>query len=128
MAMVYDTKVADDHPLTAERARGSRVHVRNGQYGGGAGVIWRPDGLIITNAHVARGTTAEVELFDGRTFEAQVTARDLQRDLASLTIKAEELPAAPIADSDALRVGQVAVAVGNPLGLSGALTLGIIHA
>jgi serine protease Do len=128
MAMVYDTKLADDLAVTAERVRRSTVHVRNGQQGGGAGVIWRPEGLIITNAHVARGTTAEVELFDGRTFEAQVTSRDPQRDLASLTIGAEGLPAAPIADSDTLRVGQVAVAVGNPLGLSGALTLGIIHA
>jgi serine protease Do len=128
MGMVYDTQLADDLAATAERVRRSTVHVRNGQHGGGAGVIWHPDGLVITNAHVARGTTAEVELFDGRTFEAQVTARDPQRDLASLTIKAQDLPAAPIADSDALRVGQVAVAVGNPLGLSGALTLGIIHA
>lgn len=128
MGMVYDTQLADDLATTAERIRRATVHVRNGQHGGGAGVIWRPDGLVITNAHVARGTTAEVELFDSRTFEVQVTSRDPQRDLASLTIKAEDLPAAPIADSDALRVGQVAVAVGNPLGLSGALTLGIIHA
>jgi serine protease Do len=128
MAMVYDTQLADDLAATAERVRRSTVHVRNGQHGGGAGVIWRPDGLIITNAHVARATTAEVELFDGRTLEAEVTSRDPQRDLASLAIPADGLPAAPIADSDALRVGQVAVAVGNPLGLSGALSLGIIHA
>lgn len=128
MAMVYDTQLANDLAATAERVRRSTVHVRNGQYGGGAGVIWRPDGLIITNAHVARGATAEVELSDGRTFEAQVTLHDPQRDLASLAIKADGLSAAPIADSDALRVGQIAVAVGNPLGLSGALTLGIIHA
>lgn len=128
MTMVYDTQLTDDLVTTAERVRHSTVHVRNGQHGGGAGVIWRSDGLIITNAHVARGTTAVVELFDGQTFEAQVTSRDPQRDLASLSITADNLPAAPIADSDALRVGQVAVAVGNPLGLSGALTLGIIHA
>jgi serine protease Do len=93
--MVYDTRLADDLAATAERVRRSTVHVRNGHYGGGAGVIWQPDGLIITNAHVARGSTAGVELFDGRTFEAQVTNRDPQRDLASLKIGADSLPAAP---------------------------------
>ena len=128
MAMVYDTQLADDLAATADRVRRSTVHVRNGRAGGGSGVIWRADGLIVTNAHVARDTTADVELFDGRIFEARVTSRDPRRDLASLAIDAVALPAAPIADSDALRVGQVAVAVGNPLGLSGALTLGIIHA
>ncbi len=128
MAMVFDTRIADELAVTAERVRRSTVHVRDGRRGGGAGVIWRADGLIITNAHVARGAQAQVELADGRTFEADVTARDPQRDLAALVVKSDELPAAPIADSDTLRVGQIAVAVGNPLGLSGALTLGIIHA
>lgn len=128
MGMIYDTRLADDLAATADRVRRSTVHVRQGRQGSGSGVIWRPDGLVITNAHVARGDAAEVELFDGRTFEARVTSRDPRRDLAALRIGAEGLPAAPIADSDALRVGQVAVAVGNPLGLSGALSLGIIHA
>jgi serine protease Do len=123
-----DTRLADELAATADGARRSTVHVRNGRAGAGSGVIWQPDGLIITNAHVAHGSQAQVELADGRTFEAEVTSRDPQRDLAALRVRADGLPAAPIADSDALRVGQIAVAVGNPLGLSGALTLGIIHA
>lgn len=113
---------------TAETLRRSTVHVRSGRHGGGSGVIWSAEGLIVTNAHVARGSSATVELWDGRILEAEVTARDPRRDLAALQIHAGDLPAAPIADSDRLRVGQLAVAVGNPLGLTGALTVGIIHA
>jgi len=113
---------------TAEALRRSTVHVRSGRHGGGSGVIWDTDGLIITNAHVVRGSSATVELWDGRILEAEVTARDPRRDLAALRIHASDLPAAPIADSDSLRVAQLAVAVGNPLGLTGALTVGIIHA
>jgi serine protease Do len=91
-------------------------------------VIWRADGLIITNAHVAHGPRASVELSDGRVLAATLTARDPQRDLAALTVEAASLPAAPIGDSQALRVGQLVLAVGNPLGITGALTAGIIHA
>jgi len=120
--------LADALSQTAEALRRSTVHVRSGRHGGGSGVIWSADGLIITNAHVVRGSSATVELWDGRQIEAEVTARDPRRDLAALQIHVGDLPAAPIADSDILRVAQVAVAVGNPLGLTGALTVGIIHA
>lgn len=122
------TLLTQEFETTAERLQDSTVHVRVGRMGGGSGVIWRPDGLIITNAHVARAPRAEIELRDGRTFEGEVIASDPQRDLAALTVNASDLPAVEVADSDALRVGQLVVAVGNPLGLSGALTVGIIHA
>jgi len=112
----------------AEQLRRSTVQVRGRGPGGGSGVIWRADGLILTNAHVARGPQAIVELADGRTFEATVTARDERRDLAALQVDATDLPAAPIGDSDALRVGALVLAVGNPLGLMGALTTGVVHA
>lgn len=122
------TLLTQDFAATAARTQQSTVHVRSGRAGSGSGVIWRPDGLIITNAHVARGSRATVELWDGREFDAEVTASDPQRDLASLRIEASDLPAVTAGDSDALRVGQLVVAVGNPLGISGALTTGIIHA
>ncbi|MDQ6603660.1 MAG: trypsin-like peptidase domain-containing protein [Chloroflexota bacterium] len=117
----------------AAQLRRATVQVRgrrgpSGQQGGGSGVIWQPDGLIITNAHVARGPQAFIELADGRTFEATVTARDERRDLAALKVDATDLPAAVIGDSDALRVGALVLAVGNPLGLTGALTTGVVHA
>jgi serine protease Do len=120
--------LADEFAAFADLLRRSTVQVRSGNRGAGSGVIWQPDGLIITNAHVAHGSGATVQLWDGRVFEARVTARDPQRDLAALEVAATDLPAATVADSDVLRVGQLVAAVGNPFGLAGALTLGIIHA
>jgi len=120
--------IADELAAVAARLRRSTVQVRGRGPGGGSGVIWRPDGLIITNAHVARGPRATVELWDGRVLAATVTARDPQRDLAALAVDASDLPAAPVADSGALRVGELVLAVGNPFGVVGALTIGIVHA
>ena len=107
----------------AERLRRSTVQVE-----GGSGVIWDAAGLIITNAHVARQPKLKVGLWDGRAFQATVEARDPRRDLASLRIGAGGLPAATAGDSAALRVGELVMAVGNPLGFVGALTTGVIHA
>jgi serine protease Do len=126
MAAMNDTLAADLGRL-ADRLRASTVHVRGRGPGGGSGVIWSPDGLIVTNAHVARGSGAVVEI-DGRTYPAELISRDERRDLATLQIEASNLPAAPIGDSDALRVGQVVIAAGNPLGMTGAVSTGIIHA
>jgi serine protease Do len=95
--------------------------------GGGSGIIWQPDGVIITNAHVARGPGATVCLADGRMLEAEVVARDTRVDLARLAVAAADLPAAVVGDSNALRVGELVFAVGHPLGIRGALTAGIVH-
>jgi serine protease Do len=122
------TSLEGELEIIAERLRQLTVQVRGHQPGGGAGVIWRSTGTIITNAHVARAPSATITLADGRAFEAPVTARDSQRDLAVLTLQASGLPAASIGDSSTLRVGELAFAVGNPLGIVGALSAGIIHA
>jgi serine protease Do len=114
--------------LIAEHLRQVTVQVHGRRAGGGSGVIWRSTGLIITNAHVARAPSATVTLANGRAFEATVIARDLRRDLAVLRMQANDLPSAAIADSSTVRVGELALAVGNPLGIVGALTVGIIHA
>ncbi|HEV2908169.1 MAG TPA: trypsin-like peptidase domain-containing protein, partial [Candidatus Eremiobacteraceae bacterium] len=111
-----------------ESLRRSTVQVHTHRSGGGSGVIWRADGLIITNAHVARGKRLSVELSDGTEHRAELTARDDERDVAALRVGATELPAASIADSDVVRPGQLVLAVGNPLGLVGAVTSGIIFA
>ncbi len=102
-----------------------QVHQR---FGGGSGVIWDSNGLIITNAHVVRGMRATVELSDKRVFDAVCIKRDRQRDLALIKVDATDLPAATIGNCDTLRVGELVLAVGNPLGAVGALTTGIIHA
>jgi serine protease Do len=112
----------------AERLRQLTVRVQGRQPGGGSGVIWRSTDIIITNAHVTRAPSAMVTLADGRAFEAAVTARDPQRDLAVLRLQAGDLASAVIGDSSALRVGELVFAVGNPFGIVGALTAGIIHA
>ncbi len=118
----------------AEQLRRITVQVQvSGRYrGSGSGVVWTPEGLIVTNAHVARGDRATVELWDGRRLEAKVTARDARRDLASLRVSdigtTAGLAAAAARDSETLRPGEVVLAVGNPLGFIGALTTGIVHA
>jgi serine protease Do len=111
-----------------ERLRRSTVLIQAGDRGGGSGVIWSGDGLIVTNAHVARGSRARVLLWDGREFEAGITSRDPQLDLAALRLSANDLPAVTSADSSKLRPGELAIAIGNPLGFVGALTTGVIHA
>jgi len=112
----------------AEQLRRSTVLIHAGGRGNGSGVIWSGEGLIVTNAHVLHGPNVCVQLWDGREFEAAVTARDPRRDLAALRISANSLPAACPADSSQLRPGELAIAIGNPLGFVGALTTGVIHA
>jgi serine protease Do len=114
----------------AESLRRSTVQVqqtRGREQGGGSGIIWSGDGLIITNAHVAHGSHAKVSLWDGSAYEASVLNRDARRDLASLKIHASGLPAATPGNSSALRVGELVIAVGNPFGFIGALTTGVVH-
>src|ERR1700693_871908 len=66
----------------AERLRRSTVLVHSGGRGAGSGVIWSSDGLVVTNAHVVRGSRVNVQLWDGREFEAAIPSRDPRRDLA----------------------------------------------
>jgi serine protease Do len=112
----------------AEQLRRSTVLIQAGDRGSGSGVIWGGDGLIVTNAHVACGSHARVQLWDGRELGAGITSRDPQLDLAALRINANDLPAVGFADSSKLRPGELAIAIGNPLGFVGALTTGVIHA
>jgi serine protease Do len=82
----------------------------------GAGVIWRSDGLIVTNAHVVHEPRARVVLDDGRDYEADLVTHEPSLDLAALRVPAGELPAARVGDSSALRVGQLVFAMGHPSG------------
>ena len=111
----------------AEQLRRSTVVIHTQGHGGGSGIIWSSDGNIVTNAHVVRGSEIQVQLWDGRQFGATVVSRDPRRDLAVLRIAATDLPAPPAANSSNVRPGELAIAVGNPLGFVGALTTGMIH-
>ncbi len=117
---------APDFGEVAERLRRSTVHIRGS--GSGSGVIWSAEGLIVTNAHVAREDREVVETWNGRRLPAVVKSIDRRRDLATLEVEAGDLPAATPGDSDALRPGELVIAVGNPLGFSGALSTGVVHA
>src|SRR5579862_204266 len=111
-----------------EKLRRSTVLIHAGNRSAGSGVIWSSDGTILTNAHVARGRQVSVRLWDGREFHATVASRDPRRDLASLHIHATNLPSVFVADSAQVRPGELAIAIGNPMGFVGALTTGLIHA
>lgn len=111
----------------AEQLRRSTVVVHTGGRGGGSGVIWSSDGTIVTNAHVTRHAQTGVQLWDGRECEATVDRCDRRRDLAVLRVDAGGLPAAVPGDSSQIRPGELAIAIGNPMGFVGALTTGIVH-
>lgn len=112
----------------AERLRRSTVQVfSQGHEGGGSGIIWSGDGRIVTNSHVARSEKAEVVLWDGRRLPARLISRDGRRDLAELKVTESGLPAATAGDSDALRPGELVIAIGSPLGFAGALSTGVVH-
>ncbi len=96
-------------------------------------MIWDSAGTIVTNAHVVgEGThtgkgTQIVELWDGRSFPAEIHSRDDPRDLAKLKLPATGVPAATLRSSP-VKPGELVIAVGNPLGFTGALTTGVVHA
>ena len=97
--------------------------------GGGSGVIISADGYIVTNNHVVdEATRLRVKLSDGRTFDAKVIGTDPTTDVALLKIEAENLPVIPVGDSDALKVGEWVLAVGNPFGFTSTVTTGIVSA
>ncbi|MDQ1356535.1 MAG: hypothetical protein QOG44_908 [Acidimicrobiaceae bacterium] len=97
--------------------------------GSGSAVIVTPDGFLVTSAHVvAAGRGGQAALIDGREFEFEVVGRDALSDLAVIRGRARDLPAAPLGDADLLRVGQLVVAIGNPLGFAGSVTTGVVSA
>ena len=99
------------------------------QRGLGSGVIVSTDGYILTNHHVVDGAEdIRVELNDGRTLSAKVIGSDPPSDLAVLKVEAAGLPVLPLGDSDRARVGDMVLAVGNPLGIGQTVTSGIISA
>ncbi|HEX6973452.1 MAG TPA: Do family serine endopeptidase, partial [Vicinamibacterales bacterium] len=95
----------------------------------GSGVIVRADGYILTNNHVVEGAEqVSVELTDGRTLKAKVVGNDAATDLAVLKVDGKNLQTLALGDSDAVRVGDVVLAVGNPLGVGQTVTMGIVSA
>jgi len=97
--------------------------------GAGSGVVITPDGFLITSAHVVAGGAGGMATFmDGREAPFSVVGRDALSDLAVVRVAADGLVSATLGDADRLRVGQLVVAIGNPLGFSGSVTAGVVSA
>ena len=141
--MAYDVVEWPEEPLDPYSARVAQafetvgpavVHIQamqaNGRGGTGSGVIFAPDGYLITNSHVvAKATRLSASLTDGRQFEARLIGDDPATDLAVLRLEASSgLPHAQFGRSSRLRVGQLVVAIGNPLGFQATVTAGIVSA
>ncbi len=111
-----------------DRVQPSVVQVRGRGRGGGAGVVWRSNGTIITNHHVVVGNGGQHRVLfpNGRELPAQVIASDQSLDLALLRVEASDLNAVPIGDSTQLRIGELVFAVGHPWGQPWTVTAGIV--
>jgi S1-C subfamily serine protease len=110
-----------------------RLDIRRGdgqRAGSGSGVIVSPDGLILTNSHVVQGARrADVTTLDGRLLSARVLGDDPDTDLALVRVDEDvTLPAARLGDSKKLKRGEIAIAIGNPLGFDASVTAGVVSA
>jgi serine protease Do len=109
----------------ARRVRGGRI-----LDGGGSGVVITPDGFLVTSAHVVAGSAdaGRASFSDGRDVEFAVVGADLLSDLAVLRLAGGTYTAAELGDAERLRVGQLVVAIGNPNGFAGSVTVGVVSA
>jgi serine protease Do len=113
---------------TIAQVQRSLVIVQGHRHGFGAGVIWRKNGMILTNAHVVNQQAPNVVLPDGSEVLAKVLRRENEIDLVLLEIAADDLAAAPVASQSELRIGELVFAVGHPWGQRGYTTLGVLAA
>jgi S1-C subfamily serine protease len=116
--------------VVAIHTRRAQAPGQRGPQGGSAsGFVFTPDGLILTNSHVVHGASAlRVASVRGEEFDADLVGEDPHTDTALIRVAASALPAVTLGSSHALRVGQLAVAIGNPLGFDCTVTTGVVSA
>ncbi len=127
----YSTAVSTAAARLIPSVASLRVERRGGVWGGGSGsaVAFTTDGFLVTNAHVVAGAERGTATFvDGDELPFEVVGRDPLSDLAVVRATSGELAAAPFGDAARLRVGQLVVAIGNPLGFAGTVTAGVVSA
>jgi serine protease Do len=116
-------------PQFRDRGQQPREMPRQFRRGAGSGFIISPDGYILTNNHVVdNATRITVDLADGRSFEGEVVGTDPPSDVAIVKIDGDNLPHLEMGDSDDLRVGEIVIAIGNPMGQRNSVTQGIVSA
>jgi S1-C subfamily serine protease len=116
----------------AETLQPAVVNLRVGEHrngGSGSGILFTPDGFLLTNAHVVqRHPSARIRLHDGNEVEGRVVGSDPWTDLAIVQAQGNKLPHATLGDSSKLRVGQLVVAIGSPFGFESTVTAGVVSA
>ena len=123
------TGVADTATPAVVAIHTRRASARGPQGGSASGFVFTPDGLILTNSHVVHGSTAlRVTTVRGEEFEADLLGEDPHTDTALIRVGASAMPAVTLGRSRGLRVGQLAIAIGNPLGFDCTVTAGVVSA
>ena len=126
---VKDVAAAVVHVQVEKLVRNPRTKKEEHQPGSGSGFIISSDGFIVTNNHVVENSSGiKISLSDGRSVSAELRGSDPSTDIAVLKIYESGLHALSFADSDAIQVGQIAIAIGNPLGLQHTVTAGVVSA
>lgn len=111
-----------------DRLRAMTVQILAGDCACGAGVIWRPNGIVVSNAHVVRTSGCRAKLADGTVLECEILKRDPRVDLVALRVNRRGLSHVKPRDVRTLRAGELVLAVGNPMGVTGAFSIGVLAA